>query len=307
MNQLGKHLIFHQDEWLDWSICDHQQIASSHKILKVLVDRHNEKDSDQSSYRSILSAITGDSLDAYNEARKAYVQARREGLRRLEFMRHVLPLELSTYPEGWRITAPQTFIKDPQKNNKTILICFTGQSGMMDMPIPCFHSIAHHLFDAITYIYDPEKNRYLGSLHRLVETLQELSIRLDTDQIYFAGVSDGGAAALWMNFQIQKSKGVLSTSPTITDFPGLVELLAAASEKKWQAIRIFFSTGNAIDWKNHHLLAEALDTNVLAEQVFNLNWASSSHASMGTLMSLGCMGDQLLWLRSQNSATARIQ
>jgi hypothetical protein len=303
MQKPGQHLIYHQGEWLDWGDCDQEGVTASHKKLNVLVEGDNEEQSTQNVYRSILSAITGDSIEAYNEACKTYIQARRQGLRRLTFMQHVLPLDVSNYPVGWRVTAPQAFSKEPTKQSKKILVCFTGQTGMMDMPIPCFHSVAHHVFDTIVYIYDPERNRYIERLGDVKTAIEKLCTKLESEQIYFAGVSDGGAAALWMHLQSPHSKGVLATSPTIRTHQGLIELLADASKEHWSAARIFFATGNAIDRENHRLVNSRLDFETQTNQIFNLNWASQAHASLGTLTSLGCLGNQLLWLRSQNRKT----
>lgn len=304
MQKPGQHLIYHQGGWLEWSDCDKKQILRSHKVLNVLVERYIDEQSDQNVYRSILSAITGDSIEAFNDARKAFVQARGQGLKRLKYMRHVLPLDDSNYPEGWRIAAPQAFSKDPTKQHKKILVCFTGQSGMMDMPIPCFHSIAHYVFDTVVYIYDPERNHYADTLEGIKTAIDKLCTHLASEHVYFTGVSAGGAAALWMHLQSAQSKGVLATSPTIGGHPGLMELLADASQEHWRATRIFFATGNAIDLKNHRLINSRLDPEILMHQVFNLNWASPSHASLGTVMSLGCLGDQLLWLRDQTLEAA---
>lgn len=294
-------LIHHRGAWVNSAEANLEEINNTY--LSLIPEAFSGQPSEQAAniHRAIVRSVLADTAEQYNQSRKLYQAARAKGYHRLPFMNHALPLDEATFPHGWRLTAPQAYVRDLNKKDAPVLVCFTGKSGLMDMPIPYFHAWAHRIFNAVVYLYDPTKNRYKESREGIIQAIRQLLNLLGSSKLHFAGVSYGASTALWCHGRMDESRGVLGTSPLVHIDDELSATILQNGHHALRGSHLFFSAENRLDNKSYNLLYEQLPAELFVKHVFNIGWASPSHGSMGTLMAMGCLGMQLLWLRHQPS------
>lgn len=298
-SRMLQRLLYYQGQWLDAEVADLDAIRQAVPSLIPTATELTSAKPEVNFHRAIIREMVTDQLEAYVKSIQLHQLARRQGYRRLPFMAHALPLDEQSYPSGWSLTVPQAYVKSQRSQNRRVLVCLTGQSGMLDMPIPYFHSWAHHAFDVIVYLYDSSKSQYVPSRPLIVEALRDLLKTLGLAHLCFTGVSYGGVNALWLHQAMAESKGVLATSPTLLAERELMDMVCERPAQALRGVHLFFSSRNKIDSANYRHLFRHLGEDFFVEHIFDLGWASASHACMGTLMTMGCLGNQLNWLRSQ--------
>ena len=195
------------------------------------------------------------------------------------------------FPRYYLIKTPQLY--ESKVKNKKLLICFTGHSHRLNISIPEFQTYAFKHFQYVLYLYDNETNFYVNDLSiKVLNPINEIIKVLDINFISTLGTSGGGAVALSM-FKYFNIQSCLACSPIIEANNILLESLNNKNYDFLKKSRIFFNSRAIHDVSSHKLLREKLPDLLLNENVFNMNFLNSSHATLLILEKIGLLDIEL--------------
>jgi pimeloyl-ACP methyl ester carboxylesterase len=218
----------------------------------------------------------------------------------MSYLNHAKQLNPDDFPACWTEALFQAYLPEQISNKASLLICFTGRGGGLNMPIPCFHSLAREVFDGVAYFFDEDKDFYVANQAHVEQAVASLLELFPWKRVALLGVSGGGAIALrFPRHPLIKRR--LSASPPICRDQ---QLLSWINHKKFDDFinsRVFFSYGNKLDTRHYRYLKAHLPAELFERSVFNLAWASESHGTLATLMGLGALTKQLEWLSNDTS------
>jgi hypothetical protein len=172
----------------------------------------------------------------------------------------------------------------------------------LNMPIPAFHAKAIKKFDGIAYFFDEENDFYTKTQSRLEYALHSLLEMAAWKNVALIGTSGGGTITLRLPDLPLIHRRISSSPPVLRD-QQLLALLEREDFVTFQNSRIFFAYGNPTDTRHYKHLRDKLPANLFEQCVFNLAWASHSHGTLGTVMRLGALDDQLRWLSQSRDSS----
>jgi len=201
------------------------------------------------------------------------------------------PLSFFYFPYYYLNKKPQLY--ESKIKNKKLLICFTGHAQQLNISIPEFQTYAFRHFQYVLYLYDNESNFYLNDFRSKVLTpIKKIIEILDINFISTLGTSGGGAAALSM-FKYFNIQSCLACSPIIKANNELLESLNNNNYDFFKNSRIFFNSRAIQDVSSYKLLREKLPDLLFNENVFNINFLNSSHATLMILEKIGLLNYEL--------------
>jgi hypothetical protein len=259
------------------------------------------------SVRTLALLLRRNNPRAYNQALRLHRLLRkvshgeRDPFGMLEYLQHSLPLTVKDFPLHSHRQVDQIYLRRDLGHEPNILICFTGMAAQLNMPIPCFHSLACRYFDGIAYLFDPHQDLYVSRERQVLSALQDLQQMMPGCRFSALGTSGGGTIAL----RLPESLGFgrrLSASPPVMRDPALLARLDAGCLKDIGQARIFYAPSNALDRRHFQYLQHTLPSELFDQTVFNLDWASLSHGTLATVMCLGALPSQLAWLSGNPEA-----
>ncbi len=211
------------------------------------------------------------------------------------YLKFANKLSVWDYPVFHQSGLFQLYSNSSIKISPKLLICFTGDMGQLNMPIPVFHSVAKEYFDGIAYFFCPDKDRYQKNYLNVMTSIG-LLLKLKTwSKISLLGTSGGGTMPLKLN-NVPSDFKKLVTSPPILEDPLVVDLIKKQDFKILKNSRIFFSAAHKFDFKHYKFLMENLPRETCAENIFNLGWFKKRHDTLNLLLLLGQLRNQLNWL-----------
>lgn len=217
----------------------------------------------------------------------------------MSYLNHAKPLNSDDFPTYWNEGVFQAYLSKNSSASPLLLICFAGAGKGLNMPIPCFHSIAREVFDGIAYFFDEKKDYYKTSQAQVEQAVASLLEMSPWQRVALLGTSSGGSIALRFPSHrlIQKR---LSASPPICRDPEILNLIKRKKFDHFRKSRIFFAAANKLDTRHFRHLKTCLPEDLFEHSVFNLTWASISHGTLATLMQLGALTKQLEWLTNDD-------
>jgi hypothetical protein len=232
----------------------------------------------------------------YNKALQLYQNSDASiGSFGMSYLNHAKQLSSSDFPNHWSEPEFQAYLPQEISNNTLLLLCFTGVGQGLNMPIPCFHSIAKHVFDGIVYFFDVQKDYYTANQAQVEQAVARLLELSSWQRVALIGASGGGSITLrFPSHPLVKKR--LSASPPICRDQQVLNLIKRRKFENFRKSRIFFAVGNKIDTRHYRHLKSHLPTELFDQSVFNLAWASESHGTLATLLQLGALSKQLEWL-----------
>lgn len=143
---------------------------------------------------------------------------------------------------------------------KNALICFTGNSLKLNMPVQLFHCAVVGKFDLLIYLRDKERKRYAAGIPGLGESLEELATGLadrlprGNCRVSVLGTSGGGVAASCVANKLHARRLALFSPPSLSKSPCPAPFL---SVKNVNDVRVFFARRHPEDqrrageWRKH--------------------------------------------------------
>lgn len=181
------------------------------------------------------------------------------------------------------------------------LICFTGSTGRLNMPVQLFHCAVVGRFDALIYLRDPAKLLYTRGIAGLADSIPELGewlrARLPPGcRLAVLGTSGGGIAAAHTAQALGARRLVLCSPPF--EHRGVCALPATGFDKVGRA-RLFLAAHNDLDrqlaslWRSAHRAPriEHLDTD--------------SHGTLAHLAREGRLAGLIDWLAMGSAPALR--
>jgi hypothetical protein len=235
-----------------------------------------------SPHRQVIELLWKNNVADYNKALKVYSLARHKGFQRMKFMDHAKPLCASDYPYLMRLREAQLYLKeDPPLSPAKILACFTDSNWTLNVPIPCFHSIALEYFDGIAYFFDKSINYYEEIYPTVVSAIHALGTISPDPVISLLGCSAGASVV----FRMPKEQPIfrrLSASPPFLRDPVVCEQLLQGNFQAIDNSRIFYAAGNSMDSSHYAFLQSVLPPDMFRERVNNIDWISPCHGTLAT-------------------------
>jgi len=249
-----------------------------------------------SPHRKVIELLWRKNVVDYNKALKIYSHAKQKGILRMRFMDHAKPLRAADFPYLMGLGKAQLYLKEELPLSRAkILACFTGGDWQLNMPIPCFHSIAHHYFDGIAYFFDKTINYYEEIYPTILGAIRALGAIIPDPVISLLGCS-AGASVVFRMPEEQPIFRRLSASPPFLRDPVVCEQLLQGKFRAIDNSRIFFAASNSMDTSHYEFLQSVLPPDMFREKVNNIDWISPSHGTLATIMAVGCLEDQIRWL-----------
>jgi hypothetical protein len=249
-----------------------------------------------SHHRQAIELLWKNNAVDYNKALKVHSLARHKGSQRMKFMDHAKAISASDFPYLMRLRKAQLYLKeDPPLSTAKILACFTDSNWTLNVPIPCFHSVAHQYFDGIAYFFDATINYYQESYPAVVNAIQALGAITPNPVISLLGTSSGASVV----FRFPEKHSIfrrLSASPPFLRDPLVCEMLRQGDFHAIHNSRIFYAASNSMDSSHYAFLQSVLPPDMFREKVNNIDWISPCHGTLTTVMAIGCLEDQLRWL-----------
>lgn len=219
----------------------------------------------------------------------------------MAYLEHAKPLSRDQFPTYWRKAVFQAYLPEQAPESASLLICFTGFAKALNMPLPCFHSIARKAFDGIAYFFDEKNDLYTTDQARLEQAIAGLLKMAPWQRVALIGTSGGGTVTLrFPKHPLIKRR--LSASPPVCRDLQLLKFLDQEDFQNFHQSRIFFAHGNEVDTRHYDHLRNKLPADLFERCVFNLAWASSSHGTLATVMQLGDLANQLQWLSQDDES-----
>lgn len=219
----------------------------------------------------------------------------RTGPLAMPYLEHAQPLAPGSFPAHWRRPAYQAYLPDRQEGGQRLLICFAGIARTLNMPIPCFHSIANNVFDGIAYFFDRRKDYYVSIQDEVQKAIGSLLHFAPWSSVALLGTSGGASMVLRLPRCPMITRG-LSASPSILRDAQVLGLIEGRDFSAFAASRIFFAAENKLDGRHYQHLKAHLPPAIFRKSVFDLSQASPSHGTLATLMQAGTLTDHLQWL-----------
>lgn len=249
-----------------------------------------------SPHRQVIELLWRKNAADYNKALRIHSLTKQKGFQRMKFMDHAKPLKGADFPYLMHLGKTQLYLKEERPLSPArILACFTGGDWQLNMPIPCFHSIAHHYFDGIAYFFDKTINYYEDNFPSIVDAIAALGHITPDPVISLLGCSAGASVVFRMPEQ-QPIFRRLSASPPFLRDPVVCEQLLQGDFRSIENSRIFYAASNSMDRSHYDFLQSVLPPDMFREKVNNIDWISHSHGTLATVMAVGCLEDQLRWL-----------
>lgn len=276
-------------------------LSSAVKGLSRLVNVRQGTPRHGVSLRALALLLRGNNHWSYNQALRLHRLLRkgshgeRDPFGMLEYLQHALPLTAKDFPLHSHRQVDQIYLKQDLAREPNILICFTGMAAQLNMPIPCFHSLACRHFDGIAYLFDHYRDFYISRERQVLLALHDLQELMPGCKFSALGTSGGGTIVLRLPESLPFGRRISASPPVMSD-PALMAQLGAGRLKDISQARIFFAPSNALDRRNFLHLQHALPREFFNQSVFNLDWASRSHGTLATVMALGALPSQLAWL-----------
>lgn len=228
---------------------------------------------------------------------RGYVEALQagegSGLLGLPYLKHCAPLTSAAFPTFWRESCHQAYL--PMRPGGTLLICFAGFAKSLNMPIPCFHSIAEKVFDGIAYFFDERKDFYTTTHQAIENAVAGLMTFAPWHAVALLGVSGGATVPLRFAGHCLITKR-LCASPSICRDPHVLNLIDRKELDVFSSSRLFFASKNRMDQRHYEYLKDQLPADVFDWSIYDLSWASPSHGTLATLLQIGQLAEQLEWL-----------
>jgi hypothetical protein len=258
-----------------------------------------------SAHRRAIELLRENNAYAYNHALRLHKKAKEKGFQRLYFLDHSLPLNSLEYPHFIGNSEAQLYLKDTRPTGPTrILACFTGWDKNLNIPIPCFHSLACHHFDGIVYFFDTTQSLYLEIFPLVLDAIHALQGVCPNPAVSLIGCS-AGAGVLFRIQQFSFIQRRLSASPLLLRDQVYCEELRQGNLQGMTNSRIFFAASNSVDTPHYRFLQETLPAELFQQIVHNIDWLSFSHGTLATIMSIGRLNDQLGWLANPASSLSK--
>lgn len=274
------------------------------KINKVKASRLRVNSIDRTSkgiLKLIAALLDSHSPKAYELALRIYRQQPKQFSSYFSFL-NIKGLTFVAFPSLSCLPLQQLYIKSD--NPKNILLCFTGRTGRLNMPLPIFHGLVSNLYDGVAYFYDPFNDNYTFIRETIGRSCDKLIKTWPQSRFSVVCTSTGGIMAHSLPRQFDAVKKLCS-SPVLGKCNEIVEKLNQCETERFRHSRFFFSLGPShyhasTDRESYLLLLKGLSAELFSTNVYNLGFYSQSHA---TLMSLALMNRavfdlQFKWLTS---------
>lgn len=255
------------------------RVAHSRQILKTNSDLKSQP------LKSISYLLEANHVKGYNAARKVY-HLNSDQLSSY-FLYLNLYSQLSSIPELSFLPIQQLYLSKEVPNN--ILLCFTGRTGRLNMPLPIFHSLTSKHFDCIVYLYDPFNDYYSSVEHTIKLAVDNIKNKWPAAKLSSLSTSTGGIMAHKLGSAYESMKK-LSFSPLLSKSNFLLEEIKNQNGEIFKATRFFFALGTnnhqhkSVDTSSLKCLLENLGSDFASRNIYNLGFLNSSHATLLTLM-----------------------
>lgn len=240
-------------------------------------------------------------INGFNAAKKIYsLRSEKPGL---HFAYLDLFRQLQTIPKLSFLPIQQLYLSKEIPEN--VLLCFTGRTGRLNMPLPIFHERTTKHFDCIAYLYDPFNDYYSSIDNTIRLAIDGIKDKWPKARIVSLSTSTGGIMAHKLSNEYQDMKK-LSFSPLLSKSDFLLEQMKSQGNKIFKSTRFFFALGSnshkhkSADELSLKILFQNLDPNYILSNIFNLGFLNSSHATLLTLMrmNLKAYHAQINWLKT---------
>lgn len=181
-------------------------------------------------------------------------------------------------------------------HGKKLLICATGRTNTLNMPLPIFHAHALRHFNAIVYLFDTRKTHYQECAESTIKCVESLLSLLKPGVLGFLGTSAGACMAIDLSIRHKNSK-VVASSPIFKKYPHIKEHLQSIPRSRLnQTLRITYGD-NPIDSHDKDYFL-SLNTHNQPLIAYNMSFISPAHASLGVTLLNDMFHELLSWLAS---------
>ena len=257
--------------------------------LKLEKDIRKEKKLSKKITKSLNSGVAG-----YNKSLKL-VKKLSDSYDFFSYLRFSKKLSIENFPTFYKSGFFQFYSNKNKNPNKKLLLCFTGDTGQLNMPIPVFHSLAIGYFDTIAYFFCPQKDRYNKNFYNVMKAVNLLIAHRKWGKISLLGTSGGGTIPLKLN-NIKNNSKKLVTSPPFLEDPVILSYVNKKNYSIFNNSRIFYSAAHKFDFKHYKYITNNLPKEICANSIFNLSFYRNRHDTLNVLLLLGELNNQLQWL-----------
>ena len=182
-----------------------------------------------------------------------------------------------------------------QASERKLLICFAGNAGQFNMPVPIFHSIVSRYFTDIMYFNDLSKNFYIGKESIILDAIQAFKLSQPFIQVSSIGASGGAHMPIILANKKICTRSI-SCSPALKTY-GIRK--GSQIESQSTSNRIFYCSSHIID---KYEISEFLEKYSKSINSTIIDLASISdkpdgnHTTLNTLVVNEKFDDELKWL-----------
>ena len=186
-------------------------------------------------------------------------------------------------------------ISKMQASERKLLICFAGNAGQFNMPVPIFHSIVSRYFTDIMYFNDKSKNFYIGKEDYLFDAIRRYMLSHAFTQVSSIGTSGGAHMPIILTNEKICTRSI-SCSPALKTY---AIRKGSEIESRFKSNRIFFCSSNTND---KYEISEFLNkySKNFNSRIIDLASISEkpngSHATLNTLVVNNKFDHELKWL-----------
>ena len=182
-----------------------------------------------------------------------------------------------------------------QASERKLLICFAGNAGQFNMPVPIFHSIVSRYFTDIMYFNDKSKNFYIGKEDYLFDAIRRHMLSHAFTQVSSIGTSGGAHMPIILTNKEICTRSI-SCSPALTTY---AIRKGSEIESRFKSNRIFFCSSNTNDKyeiseflnkHSKHINSRIIDLASISEK------PNGSHTALNTLVVNNKFDHELKWL-----------
>jgi hypothetical protein len=273
--------------------------ARAKKIQACRIKANTNGHTSAGPLRYIANLLDSHSPGSYQEALQLYLQQPETFGSYFRFL-GISGVAFDNFPTLSCIPIQQAYLKRDAPAN--ILLCFTGRTGRLNMPLPIFHGLVSDLYDCIAYFFDPFNDNYSSISETISKACDELLTTYSKARFSIACTSTGGIMAHNLSHRFDHVKKLCS-SPTLGKSNRIVSELKRGEHDRFSNSRFFFSLGpshyhSSTDRESYLLLLDSLSAETFSSNVYNLGFYSESHATLMNLalMSRSVFDLQLKWL-----------
>ena len=171
------------------------------------------------------------------------------------------------------------FYSKSNTETKKILVCITGHSQKLNMPIPVFNNLAWKYYDGIAYFYTQSNNFYEGEEDFVKLQIQKLINLTNCSILDVATTSAGGPLGIIIEDDLISGKKLICSPPLLRN-KSCAKLLREKDFSTLKNAKILFSSVCSKDSNHYDFIKDILPMDLFEKVVLDVSKNYNLHSTM---------------------------